>query len=152
VPLAPPSLSGESCLALFLSAPFSSVPSRLLESSSLFAPSPCSSSTRSSIVADRRIPVQIFRCSHRIVLFSAPPPVVTSSPLTTTVFQLSRFSLSVKIVASPSRSAVRIRRCSSSKSFGEADRDRHAGNILFKKAGGHISLIPIDHGYCLPEQ
>ncbi|XP_057759395.1 phosphatidylinositol 4-kinase gamma 2-like [Arachis stenosperma] len=34
-----------------------------------------------------------------------------------------------------------------------ANADRHAGNILFKKeAGGHISLIPIDHGYCLPEQ
>ncbi|XP_027903142.1 phosphatidylinositol 4-kinase gamma 3 [Vigna unguiculata] len=31
--------------------------------------------------------------------------------------------------------------------------DRHAGNILISKDGedGHTILIPIDHGYCLPE-
>ncbi|XP_021846642.2 phosphatidylinositol 4-kinase gamma 4 [Spinacia oleracea] len=31
--------------------------------------------------------------------------------------------------------------------------DRHAGNILFKRNGvdGRIQLIPIDHGYCLPD-
>ncbi|XP_020576427.1 phosphatidylinositol 4-kinase gamma 4-like [Phalaenopsis equestris] len=31
--------------------------------------------------------------------------------------------------------------------------DRHAGNILFCRDGeaGKISLVPIDHGYCLPE-
>ncbi|KAL5181995.1 Phosphatidylinositol 4-kinase gamma 4 [Glycine soja] len=34
-----------------------------------------------------------------------------------------------------------------------ANADRHAGNILFRKeAGGHTLLIPIDHGYCLPEK
>ena len=34
-----------------------------------------------------------------------------------------------------------------------ANADRHAGNILFKKeAGGKTLLIPIDHGYCLPEK
>ncbi|KAI4315540.1 hypothetical protein L6164_028338 [Bauhinia variegata] len=34
-----------------------------------------------------------------------------------------------------------------------ANADRHAGNILFKKeAGGQIVLIPIDHGYCLPDK
>lgn len=34
-----------------------------------------------------------------------------------------------------------------------ANADRHAGNILIRKeAGGQIKLIPIDHGYCLPEK
>ncbi|CAL0332020.1 unnamed protein product [Lupinus luteus] len=34
-----------------------------------------------------------------------------------------------------------------------ANADRHAGNILFKReAGGKTLLIPIDHGYCLPEK
>ncbi|KAK7308927.1 hypothetical protein RJT34_05270 [Clitoria ternatea] len=34
-----------------------------------------------------------------------------------------------------------------------ANADRHAGNILFKKQpGDHTLLIPIDHGYCLPEK
>ncbi|KMT11898.1 hypothetical protein BVRB_5g098650 [Beta vulgaris subsp. vulgaris] len=34
-----------------------------------------------------------------------------------------------------------------------ANADRHAGNILFKKNAkdGQIELIPIDHGYCLPD-
>lgn len=34
-----------------------------------------------------------------------------------------------------------------------ANADRHAGNILLRKEGevGQIKLIPIDHGYCLPE-
>lgn len=34
-----------------------------------------------------------------------------------------------------------------------ANADRHAGNILVSKDGedGRIVLIPIDHGYCLPE-
>ncbi|CAN6713250.1 unnamed protein product [Malus baccata var. baccata] len=33
-----------------------------------------------------------------------------------------------------------------------ANADRHAGNILFRKGeDGKILLIPIDHGYCLPE-
>lgn len=34
-----------------------------------------------------------------------------------------------------------------------ANADRHAGNILFCKEGeeGRIVLVPIDHGYCLPE-
>ncbi|KAJ0977337.1 hypothetical protein J5N97_012811 [Dioscorea zingiberensis] len=34
-----------------------------------------------------------------------------------------------------------------------ANADRHAGNILIRKEGeeGHIVLVPIDHGYCLPE-
>lgn len=34
-----------------------------------------------------------------------------------------------------------------------ANADRHAGNILVSKEGeeGRIVLIPIDHGYCLPE-
>jgi hypothetical protein len=34
-----------------------------------------------------------------------------------------------------------------------ANADRHAGNILLSKAGedGKPMLIPIDHGYCLPE-
>ena len=34
-----------------------------------------------------------------------------------------------------------------------ANADRHAGNILFCKEGeeGRIVLIPIDHGYCLPD-
>ncbi|XP_068666936.1 phosphatidylinositol 4-kinase gamma 4-like [Aristolochia californica] len=34
-----------------------------------------------------------------------------------------------------------------------ANADRHAGNILVCKEGdeGHIKLVPIDHGYCLPE-
>ncbi|CAI9767721.1 unnamed protein product [Fraxinus pennsylvanica] len=34
-----------------------------------------------------------------------------------------------------------------------ANADRHAGNILVRKEGeeGRIVLIPIDHGYCLPE-
>ncbi|XP_022871301.1 phosphatidylinositol 4-kinase gamma 4-like [Olea europaea var. sylvestris] len=35
-----------------------------------------------------------------------------------------------------------------------ANADRHAGNILWNKDGGEerrIVLIPIDHGYCLPE-
>lgn len=35
-----------------------------------------------------------------------------------------------------------------------ANADRHAGNILVSKAGneGQIMLVPIDHGYCLPEK
>eukprot|EP00268_Persea_americana_P037087 TRINITY_DN36688_c0_g1_i1.p1 TRINITY_DN36688_c0_g1~~TRINITY_DN36688_c0_g1_i1.p1 ORF type:complete len:587 (+),score=112.52 TRINITY_DN36688_c0_g1_i1:950-2710(+) len=35
-----------------------------------------------------------------------------------------------------------------------ANADRHAGNILVSKAGneGQIILVPIDHGYCLPEK
>ncbi|GAU12459.1 hypothetical protein TSUD_229930 [Trifolium subterraneum] len=34
-----------------------------------------------------------------------------------------------------------------------ANADRHAGNILFRKeSNGEILLIPIDHGYCLPEK
>ncbi|KAL8150377.1 hypothetical protein V2J09_020185 [Rumex salicifolius] len=35
-----------------------------------------------------------------------------------------------------------------------ANADRHAGNILVKKGkgDGKITLIPIDHGYCLPEK
>ncbi|KAE9596518.1 putative 1-phosphatidylinositol 4-kinase [Lupinus albus] len=34
-----------------------------------------------------------------------------------------------------------------------ANADRHAGNILFKReASGKTLLIPIDHGYCLPEK
>ncbi|GAV77901.1 ubiquitin domain-containing protein/PI3_PI4_kinase domain-containing protein [Cephalotus follicularis] len=33
-----------------------------------------------------------------------------------------------------------------------ANADRHAGNILLSKGrDGHTVLIPIDHGYCLPE-
>ncbi|XP_020574944.1 phosphatidylinositol 4-kinase gamma 4-like [Phalaenopsis equestris] len=34
-----------------------------------------------------------------------------------------------------------------------ANADRHAGNILFSREGeeGRAVLIPIDHGYCLPE-
>ncbi|KAJ6823148.1 phosphatidylinositol 4-kinase gamma 4-like [Iris pallida] len=34
-----------------------------------------------------------------------------------------------------------------------ANADRHAGNILFCKEGdeGRVVLVPIDHGYCLPE-
>ncbi|XP_058203587.1 phosphatidylinositol 4-kinase gamma 4-like [Rhododendron vialii] len=34
-----------------------------------------------------------------------------------------------------------------------ANADRHAGNILVSKEGeeGRIVLVPIDHGYCLPE-
>ncbi|GFY83420.1 phosphatidylinositol 4-kinase gamma-like protein [Actinidia rufa] len=34
-----------------------------------------------------------------------------------------------------------------------ANADRHAGNILVQRdgEGGEIVLIPIDHGYCLPE-
>lgn len=28
--------------------------------------------------------------------------------------------------------------------------DRHVGNILLRKCGGELSLIPIDHGYALP--
>lgn len=34
-----------------------------------------------------------------------------------------------------------------------ANADRHAGNILISKDGddGRVTLIPIDHGYCLPE-
>lgn len=34
-----------------------------------------------------------------------------------------------------------------------ANADRHAGNILFSRSSedGRIVLIPIDHGYCLPE-
>ncbi|XP_057520564.1 phosphatidylinositol 4-kinase gamma 4-like [Amaranthus tricolor] len=34
-----------------------------------------------------------------------------------------------------------------------ANADRHAGNILFKKNSedGQFELIPIDHGYCLPD-
>ncbi|KAL1349126.1 hypothetical protein AAHE18_07G135600 [Arachis hypogaea] len=92
----PPSLSGESWSAPFLSTSFSLVPSRLLDSSSSSAPSLRSSLARSAIVAHRRICLQICRCSHRVVLFSAPPPAVNSSP----------------IVASLSRSAVQICRCS----------------------------------------
>lgn len=34
-----------------------------------------------------------------------------------------------------------------------ANADRHAGNILIRKeTGGQIKLIPIDHGYCLPNK
>ncbi|CAI8589324.1 unnamed protein product [Vicia faba] len=34
-----------------------------------------------------------------------------------------------------------------------ANADRHAGNILFRKeSSGQTMLIPIDHGYCLPEK
>lgn len=34
-----------------------------------------------------------------------------------------------------------------------ANADRHAGNILFRKElNGETMLIPIDHGYCLPEK
>ncbi|XP_061350938.1 phosphatidylinositol 4-kinase gamma 2 [Gastrolobium bilobum] len=34
-----------------------------------------------------------------------------------------------------------------------ANADRHAGNILIRKeASGQIKLIPIDHGYCLPDK
>ncbi|XP_047161995.1 phosphatidylinositol 4-kinase gamma 2-like [Vigna umbellata] len=34
-----------------------------------------------------------------------------------------------------------------------ANADRHAGNILYRKdADGRTLLIPIDHGYCLPEK
>lgn len=34
-----------------------------------------------------------------------------------------------------------------------ANADRHAGNILIRKmTGGQIKLIPIDHGYCLPDK
>ncbi|CAM0910517.1 unnamed protein product [Alopecurus aequalis] len=34
-----------------------------------------------------------------------------------------------------------------------ANADRHAGNILIsKEEGGAYKLIPIDHGYCLPEK
>lgn len=34
-----------------------------------------------------------------------------------------------------------------------ANADRHAGNILFRQErGGRTVLIPIDHGYCLPEK
>ena len=34
-----------------------------------------------------------------------------------------------------------------------ANADRHAGNILIKKEeSGQIKLIPIDHGYCLPDK
>ncbi|KAJ3671084.1 hypothetical protein LUZ60_008510 [Juncus effusus] len=29
--------------------------------------------------------------------------------------------------------------------------DRHAGNILVRKEGEEYKLVPIDHGYCLPE-
>lgn len=32
-----------------------------------------------------------------------------------------------------------------------ANADRHAGNILMSRDEGRIVLIPIDHGYCLPE-
>nr|GEW96903.1 phosphatidylinositol 4-kinase gamma 2 [Tanacetum cinerariifolium]GEY39020.1 phosphatidylinositol 4-kinase gamma 2 [Tanacetum cinerariifolium] len=32
-----------------------------------------------------------------------------------------------------------------------ANADRHAGNILMNREGDHVLLIPIDHGYCLPE-
>eukprot|EP00494_Astrolonche_serrata_P000015 UN00015 len=34
-----------------------------------------------------------------------------------------------------------------------ANADRHAGNILVsKEEGATCKLIPIDHGYCLPEK
>ncbi|KAK8472780.1 hypothetical protein PHAVU_002G299000 [Phaseolus vulgaris] len=34
-----------------------------------------------------------------------------------------------------------------------ANADRHGGNILIRKEeGGQIKLIPIDHGYCLPDK
>ncbi|WVZ25542.1 hypothetical protein V8G54_004086 [Vigna mungo] len=34
-----------------------------------------------------------------------------------------------------------------------ANADRHGGNILIRKEpGGKIKLIPIDHGYCLPDK
>ncbi|XP_076895061.1 phosphatidylinositol 4-kinase gamma 3-like [Bidens hawaiensis] len=32
-----------------------------------------------------------------------------------------------------------------------ANADRHAGNILMNREGDRMVLIPIDHGYCLPE-
>ncbi|URD86060.1 phosphatidylinositol 3- and 4-kinase family protein [Musa troglodytarum] len=32
-----------------------------------------------------------------------------------------------------------------------ANADRHAGNILICKEAGQTLLVPIDHGYCLPE-
>ncbi|KAJ3692291.1 hypothetical protein LUZ60_012641 [Juncus effusus] len=32
-----------------------------------------------------------------------------------------------------------------------ANADRHAGNVLVRKDGERIGLVPIDHGYCLPE-
>ncbi|KAK1436127.1 hypothetical protein QVD17_01903 [Tagetes erecta] len=32
-----------------------------------------------------------------------------------------------------------------------ANADRHAGNILMNLEGDRVVLIPIDHGYCLPE-
>lgn len=32
-----------------------------------------------------------------------------------------------------------------------ANADRHAGNILMNREGDRVMLIPIDHGYCLPE-
>ncbi|KAM0046266.1 putative 1-phosphatidylinositol 4-kinase [Helianthus debilis subsp. tardiflorus] len=32
-----------------------------------------------------------------------------------------------------------------------ANADRHAGNILMNREGDRVVLIPIDHGYCLPE-
>ncbi|KAL7596822.1 hypothetical protein Lser_V15G27803 [Lactuca serriola] len=32
-----------------------------------------------------------------------------------------------------------------------ANADRHAGNILLNREGDRVVLIPIDHGYCLPE-
>ena len=31
-----------------------------------------------------------------------------------------------------------------------ANTDRNASNILAKRVGGQWTLIPIDHGYCLP--
>ncbi|TVU32439.1 hypothetical protein EJB05_24170 [Eragrostis curvula] len=33
-----------------------------------------------------------------------------------------------------------------------ANADRHAGNILVCQDGDHLKLVPIDHGYCLPEK
>ena len=33
-----------------------------------------------------------------------------------------------------------------------ANADRHAGNILVCQDGDHMQLVPIDHGYCLPEK
>ncbi|GJM90911.1 hypothetical protein PR202_ga07236 [Eleusine coracana subsp. coracana] len=33
-----------------------------------------------------------------------------------------------------------------------ANADRHAGNILVCQDGNHLKLVPIDHGYCLPEK
>lgn len=33
-----------------------------------------------------------------------------------------------------------------------ANADRHAGNILVCQDGDRLQLVPIDHGYCIPEK